>query len=102
MNLNNAVEESCERLYAACESIEQAVKLIRECSEKIDNELDEDTDNTVSKTRKQHLNRLYDEVIGNEIAADKLQGMAVDLLKRQNKLLQHIERESESIRELEL
>ncbi len=103
MKLIKAIEETCDDIYASCVDIETAIKKMRLIGDVLDNEVNEPMiTNEVSKTRHKRLYRLYDEAIGNEIEADKLQKALCELLKRQNKLLAHIEREAESIQELEL
>ncbi len=98
MELIKVVEDNCEYAYSACESINEVVGRNRAINDILEDFYRPD----YSKSQQSTFDRLYDESLGIEIEFDNLQKKAVELLKRQNKMLERLERQAEAVKTLDV
>ena len=103
MKLINAIEESCDALYVACEEVEQAIKLTGLSDEVLQDELDHTPmNNEANRNRYHNLKSLLDALYESESEIEKEQKRLCDLLKSQNEILLRLERDFVNVPELEL
>ncbi len=103
MTLIKAVEETCDEIYVSCEYIDKAVKMMGTINDALESETANASTNTdVSKTYHQRLYRLFSKLSDSEKELQATQKEMVKLLKKQNEILEQVERERESIKEFEL
>ncbi len=103
MTLINAVEDTCENLYMSCEGISKAVKRLSEINDALDKEASSASiSGKDSKTYYQRINRLYAKLADSEEDLLEMEKSMIKLLKKQNMILEQIEREQVNIQQFKL
>ncbi len=99
MELIKLVEDSCEHAYSTCESIDVVVKNTRCINDVLEDICEYEQ---YPKCTQSAIKSIYDELLGLEIEYDRIQSKACEVLKRYDKLLARLERQSDNIQEIDV